>query len=76
MNIEELGYIEEMRQRLGGNADDPTFDCDILIRSPLARVRLIAGWFLGDEEWADTFKDYFESQGLFLTTNENDEGII
>jgi hypothetical protein len=42
----------------------------------MERVGLIAGWFLGDNGWADTFKDYFESQGLYLTTNADDPNVI
>lgn len=69
MNVEELGYVEEMRHRLGVASDDTTLDKKIEQMLPMDRVRLLAGWFLGDPRWADTFKDYFESQGLYLTTN-------
>jgi hypothetical protein len=64
--IEELGYVEEMRQRLGLEADDTSRDRQIEEMEPMERVRLLAGWTLGDPDWADTFKDFFESQGLYL----------
>jgi hypothetical protein len=74
--IEELGYVDEMRQRLGLEAGDTSCDEEIVAMSPMERVGLIAGWFLGDNGWADTFKDYFESQGLYLTTNADDPNVI
>lgn len=76
LTIEELGYVEEMKRRLGFHGDDPTINKDIENMKPMQRVRLLAGWFLGDEYWADTFKQYFESQGLYLTTNPDADGVI
>jgi len=74
--IEDLGYVEEMRQRLGVEESSTKMDKRLLAMTPMERVRLLSGWFLGDPEWADAFKEYFESQGLFLTTNEDDGHII
>ncbi len=73
LTIEELGYVEEMRQRLGLEKDDTSRDKEIEDMEPLKRVRLIAGWYLGDPNWADTFKDYFESQGLYLSDKPQEE---
>jgi len=61
---------------MGVTETDTRLDKKILVMSPLERVRLLAGWFLGDPAWADTFKEYFESQGLYLTTDEDDGHII
>lgn len=76
MKIDDLGYVEEMRQRLGHDAEDTSCDNLILNMTPIARVRLIAGWYLGGPDWAEEFKSYFESQGLYLTTNPEADGVI
>lgn len=76
MAVEEMGYIEVMRQRLGLKEDDTSKDGDIEKMQPLDRVRLIAGWYQGDGIWVDTYKEYFESQGIYLTTNPDADGII
>ena len=76
MTIDELGYVPEMRQRLGYEEDDPTPDRVIEDMTPMQRVRLIAGWFQGYGEWANIYRAYFESQGLYLTTNKDDPDII
>ena len=44
--------------------------------TPIERVELIAGWYLGSGGWAYNFKTYFESQGLFLTTNPDANGVL
>lgn len=66
MNIDELGYVEEMRKRLGLEEDDTTLDPRIEQMTPLKRVGLIAGWYLGDASWASTFKEWCESQNMIL----------
>ena len=76
MTIEEMGYANVMRQRLGLKKDDTSKDGDIEKMQPIERVRLIAGWNHGDGLWADTYKEYFESQGIYLTTNPDADGII
>lgn len=76
VTIDDLGYVEEMRRRLGLSKDDTSRDKEIEDMDPLDRVRLIAGWHLGDADWADIFKNYFESQGLYLTTDSEANGII
>lgn len=76
ISIDELGYVEEMRKRLGLDECDTSRDSEIEEMQPIDRVRLIAGWVLGSAEWADIFKEYFESQGLYLTTNYNADGVI
>jgi hypothetical protein len=76
VNIDDLGYVEEMRQRMGLDETDKSRDVDIVKMEPMDRVRLIAGWYLGSDDWADTFKEYFESQGLYLTTNPNAKGVL
>lgn len=76
MTVDELGYIEEIRQRLGLSKHDTSQDAVIENMKPWLRVRLIAGWYLGDEGWADTFRDYCQSQGLYLTTNADADGVL
>ena len=76
MTIEEMGYADVMRQRLGLKKDDTRKDRAIEEMEPMERVRLIAGWYHGDGMWADTCKEYFESQGIYLTTNPDADGII
>jgi hypothetical protein len=44
LTIEDLGYVEEMRQRLGNEPDDTSDDERILSMSPMRRVELLAGW--------------------------------
>jgi len=76
MKIEEMEFVEVMRQRLGLEPEDTELDYYIESLSPLERVRLIAGWYQGDEKWADIYKEYFESQGIYLTTDANANEII
>lgn len=76
MEIDDLGYVEEMRQRLGVAADDTRKDAKLLAMKPMQRVKLISGWILGDEQWAVMFKNYFESQGLYITTDPEAKGIV
>mgnify|MGYP001616372269 CR=1 FL=1 len=74
--INELGYVEEIRQRLGLKSDDTSRDWQIHGMTPFLRVRLIAGWYHGKPDWADTFKEYCESQGIYLTTDPKANGRI
>lgn len=76
LTIDELGYVEEMRQRLGLDPDDTSRDKEIESMSPMDRIRLLAGWFHGDSDWAGEWKHYFESQGLYLTTNPEADGVL
>lgn len=76
MTIDDLGYVEEMRQRLGVGENDTSKDSTIEGMSALERVRLIAGWYHGDGAWADSYREYFESQGLYLTTDPEANGVI
>lgn len=76
MTIDEIGYVEELRQRLGLAGDDDSKDSMIERMEPFQRVRMIAGWYLGDSNWGDTFKDYCESQGVYLTIDADANGII
>lgn len=76
ISIEDLGYIGIMRQRLGLTAGDDSKDSYIVSLSPMERAKLIFGWFLGSENWADEVKHFFESQGIYLTTDANAKDII
>ena len=74
--IDEIGYIEEIRQRMGLDENDTSADEEIEYMEPMERVRLLAGFYHGNDDWADTWKEYFESQGIYLTTNSDVDGII
>ena len=63
-------YIEEMRGRLGLKENDDSQDEIILAKDPMDRVALIAGWVLGDDDWAWEFKDWCESQGLKIVEEQ------
>ena len=77
MKLDENRYLGEMRQRLGAEDENDTrFDGELLKLSPYNRVKLIVGWELGDANWTDTIKYWFESQGLYLTTDVNNKDII
>ena len=76
MELDDIGYIEDIRQRMGLEEDDKSRDVEILAMTPMERVRLIVGWNHGDGSWADTYKEYFESQGLYFTTNPEADGVI
>ena len=66
--MKENIYIEILRMRLGLDENDTSRDAYINSLPPMRRVRMIAGWELGSEAWATQFEEYFESQGLYLTT--------
>jgi len=77
LTIDDLGYVAELRQRLGlNNPDDTRRDSEIEDMEPFERVRLLAGWYIGSEGWADTFKSWCESQGIYLTIDPEAKGII
>lgn len=75
-DINDIWNVEAIRQRLGLDENDTSRDSYILEMSPMERVRLIVGWYHGSEYWADTYVGYFESQGIYLTTDPGANGII
>jgi hypothetical protein len=76
LEISDIGYIEEIRQRLHLEPNDTSMDEEILKMTPYKRAQLIVGWYHGDESWLTTYAEYLESQGIYLTTNSDDPGII
>lgn len=66
MGIEDNMYIKELRQRAGVEEDDTSMDAKIERMSPMQRVKMLAGWELGDPGWTGRFKDWFESQGFIV----------
>ena len=76
LTVDEIGYLEEIRKRLGLDENDTSRDKDIVEMEPMERVRLFVGWYHGDGSWADKYKGYFESQGLYVTENPEADGII
>lgn len=64
MEIEDIGYVDDIRQRMGLKVGDTSLDGQIINIDPFERVRMIAGWSLGSGSWADTFRSWCESQGL------------
>jgi len=51
----ECPCIGEMRERLGLKEDDTSRDKAIEAMEPESRLRLLAGWHLGDPSWAGRF---------------------
>jgi hypothetical protein len=76
LTADDIVDIESMRQRLGLKEDDTSRDAFILKKTPMERVRLLAGWHHGSESWADEWKETFEGQGLYLTTNPDADGVL
>lgn len=77
LTIDDIGYIEAIRQRLGREPDCTEMDEEILQMTPIERVCYIAGWYHGyGQENVSQWKSYFESQGIYLTTNGDDPNII
>lgn len=76
LTIAGIGYVGAMRQRLGDSAEDTSVDAQILAMTPMERVGLICAWNHGDAVWARIYKEYFESQGLYLTTDPNANGVL
>lgn len=68
--------LKKMRQRLGLEENDTSRDEYLKGLPPFERVRIIAGWLLGDERWADNFFVWCNSQGLYLTTNPEADGVL
>lgn len=76
LTINDIGFVSEIRQRLGLEPEDNSKDDYILQLQPFDRVKLIVGWYIGHDNWGNTFKSFCESQGIYLTTNQNNEGVI
>jgi hypothetical protein len=76
MKIDEMGYVWEMRQSLGLDENDTSRDAEIEAMTPMRRVELVVGWYLGDPKWAVRFRNFFENQGLWLTTNPDADGVM
>lgn len=60
-------YIEEMRGRLGLEADDASRDEDIAAMTPQGRLELICGWKLGYPGWSHTFLSWAKDAGFKIT---------
>jgi hypothetical protein len=69
-NIKVLREYSELEE------DDSSQDEMLLALPPMERMEMIAGWHLGDPSWANQFKQWFENQGLYLTTNKDADGVI
>lgn len=67
MTIEEIGYLEELRQALGIESDSTSKDEEIVKMAPMDRMRLLFQWEFGDPSWADTIVGWFESQGFSIS---------
>lgn len=76
LTVDDIVDIEAMRQRLGLKENDTIRDIKIVKMTPFERVKLLAGWYDGNSERAIIWKERFESQGLFLTTNPDADGVI
>ena len=60
-------YIEDMRQRLGLNADDASLDDHIEKMTPEERLELICGWHLGYPGWSRTILNWVRGAGFKIT---------
>lgn len=60
-------YIEDMRRRLGLEAQDTTKDALIESMTPTQRLGLLAGWHLGYSGWDHTILNWVEDAGFKLT---------
>lgn len=60
-------YIEDMRQRLGLDADDSSSDKRIEKMSSEERLKLLCGWHLGDPAWAHQFINWARDAGYEVT---------
>jgi len=60
-------YIEQMRQRLGLEADDPKHDKRIENMTPKDRLELLCGWYIGDPAWASSFLNWARDAGYKIT---------
>lgn len=76
LTIDDIGYLKEIRQSLELDENDSSEDCNILAMEPFHRVSLICGWYLWYDTWASEFKKYCESQGIYLTTNHDADGVF
>lgn len=76
MEIEDIGYVEELRQRLGLEENDTSRDGYIMSLTPFERVQMLCGWYFGDPSWAGTLKSWCESQGIYWTADDNSNGVI
>lgn len=62
-------YIEDMRGRLGLEADDTSRDAFIEGLEPIQRLRLIAGWNLGYDGWEHTIMNWVRDAGFKVKDN-------
>lgn len=67
--LDSVGYLDNLRKRFTGT------DLELLALSPYKRAALLFGWELGSERWADTAREYFESQGIYLTSDETADPV-
>jgi hypothetical protein len=56
--------INAIRQRKGLEEDDTSKDDEILLMTPMDRLRDVCGWYLGDSTWADAFVDWARDCGM------------
>lgn len=62
-------YIKDMRGRLGLEENDTSRDAYIEGLEPIQRLRLIAGWNLGYDEWAHKIMDWVRDAGFKIKDN-------
>lgn len=58
--LEEIGKLEDFRYYLGADEDgDTKYDQKINSLSPLGLTRVLCGFELGDQNWADTIISFY-----------------
>ena len=62
--------LNKIRQRCGNEEDDISGDFGIESMTPHEKLRMVCGWELGDDNWADQFIDWAVSCGMNITDRE------
>lgn len=73
---DEIGHVTAMRSWAGATESDEEYARQVISWPAMERVKLIWGWHLGDPSWALAAKEFFESQGLYLTTDPTARGVL
>lgn len=63
MKIEDQ-VLEMIRQRNGFEKEDSSFDAEIEGMTPIAKLRAVVAWQLGDPGWADQIMSWATACGF------------
>lgn len=62
--------LEKIRQRNDLEENDKSNDEKFNSMSPIKKLRDVAGWELGDPDWANQFIEWAKDCGFEITTDE------